>query len=904
MNLEYDNISDDDNQFESNQQIQSDTEDTEDTEDPVLDNQSDDHVEDMNPDNYDDNGINRTKYPVSLHQQAIYLSLYPAADADISVLAKARHCRPPFIVQSYQLKEKVDPDIFLQVTKKVRDEYAILRTKFFVNELIIDADVEGLIKAASTETPTHRKDTPTETSEYFEFRTLDTTITSVTKVAQEWVSRVSKLDQLFKIIMLECQSPTDSSDTICLILTLFSTSIADDNTASFISHEILSAYLTIQRSITTSLGENPGSVIDLVSSYTSKELLPDYVDYAYKMAQISPSLKKVLPYFRNQCFESRQDFLDFKQRENLEQQIRKSTIEKRNIESHREALIKHQETLAKELTDTTQQRKKLDESSTPGNMTTYHDSITGEYIPISVEAKQTLIKSVLGEEATGDNVDALLTKHEVPAEIRDTLNATKLSLETFAGITENELATINVAPKQRKKLLALSEYVRNRVKECLEEQSRFKYSLERKALKCKRDIDHIVEGLKKKQIEYDKVCDNILKCEQTLNPPFVETPIPPVILPEHGFADRQTILEKLEAKNLLPKDYESFYGFYPLNISPSRASQLRKYHREYEVDQKRHKLHQRRPTSKSNSPSRSRPHRRSRSRSRSPTREPKNFSPYRENRLHLHDQHSSDSDSDGPEHYHSERDKLINDDYRSLETVFLSVYSVLLKHISGFERFLIGYDYDGRNFHRAPKIIAGPLIHTVPYRFDLVQPNLSFYHYFGRILRHINKHRKLSISCPISSMREKFGLPLDLPVRFRYFSQIETEKWLSKGLQIDDLLFRPGFSSDNFDSTSYFDDEEFRSRVGRLFSIQEDDLFDLRLVMVEYEGGVYGGFKYRKDKFDELQIAKWAEKFEFILDNIEIEVHASMSGRRLTIATLISRFYHSVWSSKVDISGT
>jgi hypothetical protein len=77
-----------------------------------------------------------------------------------------------------------------------------------------------------------------------------------------------------------------------------------------------------------------------------------------------------------------------------------------------------------------------------------------------------------------------------------------------------------------------------------------------------------------------------------------------------------------------------------------------------------------------------------------------------------------------------------------------------------------------------------------------------------------------------------------------------------------------------------------------LWSIHGEEPFDVKLVVTEREGNVVSAaLHYDARKLSREKVERWADRFGSLLSNLEY------GGHRISVATLIGRFYQKLWAS-------
>jgi flagellar motor switch/type III secretory pathway protein FliN len=639
------------------------------------------------------------------------------------------------------------------------------------------------------------------------------TTETVTALTQSWMSNIHKMDRPFNILVIRKTSETH-------VIFICSTAIADELTLSFISKEIFTLYSDCMAK--RLIGESEYAITSYLNSLESKEEADDFIDFAYAL---TPS-RKGNNYWKDLCIETVQDTVEGSEKNDIEGQLRKLIVEIESLRSQLQSLTKRKAELDVELSELKRQRMQIDIDSS-GPVEIYIDPSTGESIEVSKAAKAAILKVVLGNEAVEDNVMALLSKHEVPMDVQNRLGTSTMTLESFSSISEDQLITLGLLTKDRRKILALSEYVRNRIKESLQEQTKVKFALERKILKIQREFDTVSTNLKSTQNSLDINDDMALRLRNILRPPSMDVKILPLQLESSACS--------------YPKespDYAKLYGFVAFELDRNIVRNMRIFRDGCKQSQKIRKAQLRRETLLSRSAD-------------------SDFSSADESNI-------SDNDGEDPRDVKAGR-------VSSTDSVCLAAFAVLLKHISGSDKFLIGLN----SHHRQCGVLVGPLSSVVPVKIDLGEKGMTFNSLLASIQKSLRDSRKYAAECPFSTVAQKCDLDDRFAIQFEYISQKDSAGWRYAGLNAKDILSM-------HDSTSRLGNSELRTH--RVWSIGEHSTFDIKVVIVEDSEDVIGGIQFRRDRFDDDKVTKWAAKYLTTLEGIEF------GPRKLAISSMISRY--------------
>ncbi|KAI8851311.1 hypothetical protein BC829DRAFT_387130 [Chytridium lagenaria] len=135
--------------------------------------------------------------------------------------------------------------------------------------------------------------------------------------------------------------------------------------------------------------------------------------------------------------------------------------------------------------------------------------------------------------------------------------------------------------------------------------------------------------------------------------------------------------------------------------------------------------------------------------------------------------------------------------------------------------------------------------------------------------------------CPYATAAKKLKLPETFPIQFEFVTDREMQQFKYVGMEVGEVLPTP--------YTTRFEIGREQICVEKVWSVDEQACFDVKLVLVEEAETIRGGILYRRDKFDEDKIAKWVSKYQTTLEGIEV------GSRDVAISSLISRYYSSVF---------
>ncbi|KAJ3054921.1 hypothetical protein HK097_000337 [Rhizophlyctis rosea] len=778
----------------------------------LFDDEDIDRVNSMDPDDEDETQ-SESKYPPTPFQLDVYRKYHPTQD-ELESSSMSLYSGPPlFTSQAWFLNSNIHLPDFCASVNQICCSYPVLTTKFYCNEKIVDADVEGLMETARwQELSQMRYVESIDPDEHSALSLMNTA--ALTTFVNEWLRERDKLDCAFKLLLIR-----QSSATATRLVTIASNAIADELSMIFVTKEILDLYLECER--VRRAGGLDAAIKDVVGSYRRKENYT-FANHAYNL---SPN-RLAIEYWKKQCVETVQDVVNENEKADLEKQLGRLHMEREYLRTQVASHSKRKPELEHDLQVLKQQRKDADDEGS-GELSTFLDA-SGEIIRISEQSQKALVKMVLGEDATTNSTGYLLDKHEVPRDVQEKLGAANMSLEMFASIPEATIADAGLFTKDRRKILALSEFVRNRMKEGLQERAKVKFNLERRIAKIGRELDSCTDNLKAFQDKLESNDDMCIRLANVLNPPYVETKIPPLMLDSSP-----------EGKSSTQSDYFSLWAFSPITITPEIFANLRRFTEGYQTTLRQRRAHLRGKTGPL-----------------LPGYDSDTF-------VSSMDESSGTDSSDASITLRSRHSRLT-----STASVCLAAFAVLLKHISGSQKFLLGL----RQSYRHNGLLVGPLSDTVPLKVEF-RRGTTFNSLFGMLEKGMKEARRFGAVCPLSTIRGVLDARWDLPIQFEFISFRDAETWKSKGLTVNDII--------------HASEGGTGSATQRVWSMNEADGCDLKLVLVEGQESISGGIKYRKDRFDEENIVKWCSKYSATVESIDF-------NRKIPVTTMISRYGDSV----------
>ncbi len=612
-----------------------------------------------------------------------------------------------FLTQCFGLSQRLDTRLALNVVKKLVTEYQILGSSISRNAKIIDADIECYVD----ETPMYDIDP----SRYFESANIngggETGVAALQSFVQDWQSK-RDLSNPFGILLLG--GSLDLYEQI--IIFGGSLTIIDEISLTWIGKKFFLLY------------EEAKLNSEALEKYVKEENFP-HDDYSFQILRTNSDLT----FWKCQCVEITRDSVDPIEQLSIEKKLKSLAKETHNLQVSFLTSSKKRAELEKDLVVKRKQRFAIDHSIHGNNEAPVYimDPSTAEIMELSLVAKNALIKTVLGEEASGENILPLLEKHEVSLEVQHKLNGQHITLEDFAMLTEASVECFNLSPKDRRQILALADYTKNRIKECVQEQGKVKFALERQIAKLARSLETTMDSIKETRRKIDLNEDMSYRLSNILHPPFVERKVEPLVLNQSNPLPNNTIDRK--------------WGMIYFDINEETMDNLRRFRSDWTNNFRNKKKS-----------------------------EEGNDSSENESLL----------DSDGEESSSIRNDRKWKD--KSVGGVCIAAFGVLMKHITGNDSFLVGVV----TTFRSHGLIVGPLTEIVPVKIDLSKKDLSFSGLFSsvhKIFKHIQRHGK---SCPKAYLSRKLDCSLEFPVVFQFISRTEMQEWNRLGVSINDLLSR------------------------------------------------------------------------------------------------------------------
>ncbi|KAJ3228435.1 hypothetical protein HDU81_006157 [Chytriomyces hyalinus] len=748
------------------------------------------------------------QYPPTPHQLAIFNKVCPDVDdahpkptsPTVGSVAKSKlH----YTTQCFKLSNgAVKEDLLCRTINKIASIYKILTTSFYKNERILDADVEAHIDD-KTPASSYGLDKFTLQHHSTEIITSET----ASRHLKQWMAGLveGRLDPVFQAFLFTSEQTSDA-----FIAFAFSNSIADMHSCIFVTNEIFHLYFeALQR-------DNILAANKAVDTYKPKEH-DNFTDFAYNLPAAS---RNTLSVWKHVCVETIQETIEGPERNQLETQRKHLLHECHVFKGQVSTLTQRKAELEIELTTLRFQRRQMDVDN-HGPVEVHVDPVTQQVTEVSKAARTAMRRLVLGDDTEQDCVAGFLSKHDCSDDVQYKIG--KMTMEEFSALMDDDLAIMGLLSKDRRKVMALSEYVRNRVKESLQEQTKIKFALERKILKQQREYDMVTSNLKAAQNSLDISDDMAIRLGHILNPPSHETRLLPI---------------SIEGKKAAEKPFDNLqdaWGYFPFEIDATVVKTIRSFKELC----KAHERHMRQTKSKAELE-------------------------------HDSDDLASSGDDD---------DNFADIKPQNSKICCLAAYAVMLKHIAGCEKFLIG----SVESFRHNGVLVGPLSDVVPVKFDFGGNETSFNAILSQLKKALRNCSRFIAESPFSETAKTLNLESEFPIQFQYFPEKETVAWRHVGMSTRDLLSMRVFSAHESKPESTIVDIE------RLWTVDEQShTCEFKLVLVEDADEIVGAIHYRKDLYDDDKVQKWVAKFITTLEGLEY------SPKKLSISNLISRYYSSV----------
>ncbi|KAJ3259670.1 hypothetical protein HK103_001931 [Boothiomyces macroporosus] len=680
---------------------------------------------------------------------------------------------------------------------KLCSTYTVLSTTIFRNAKIIDADIKCYVDDTAY--------TDIDPGRYLIQKTVDINenhpvLEQMWQAANTWINSLT-LEKPFAVLLL--QTPIPKNDFIVIAGSM---TILDELSITLFAKKLFLLY---------------NQDVPNLSEYQSEEN-DTFEDYSYENVRTNSDIS----FWRNQCVEINQDNLAPEEKSNLEAQLKRLQKEKKTLKNSLLAASKRRMQFEKDLMKLRKQRMAIEEADADGQTVKFTDMETGEVIFISQKTKEALIKAVLGDEAIDENIVPLLNKHDVPKEVQRKLDAASMDLEAFASLTDSYVEKLELNNRDKRQILALADYVKNRIKECIMEQGKVKFTLEREIAKASRGLETSVENHMKAKKVIDANEDMEFRLNAVLQPPITETFIPCL-----------SLKQMFDTVTDLPASTNKF-KFLNFTVKEDIFDNLRQFRSEWTIN-----IRNKKRTSR------------------------------KANKLEINDSSDNDSllESDDEENTVKFSEKKMKE--YSVNAVCLAAFGVLMRHVTGNNLFIIGVEM---NF-RSQGLLYGPLTDSFPVKIDLTKKGTTFSELFTSVYKIFKQIKRHGVACPLAFINKTLKTNMEFPVKFQFISNRELQEWQKNGFSIQDLLCPQENKEDQYESM----------RCERLWSINNQDDCDIKFIMIECENSLECGVKFKKDKFEDEKVLKWITKLQSTLEGIDCSRRrisiSSMISRYLVI---------------------
>ncbi|KNE60357.1 hypothetical protein AMAG_18520 [Allomyces macrogynus ATCC 38327] len=465
---------------------------------------------DTDPDDMDE----RVVYPATAHQQYLYQQLHGVDNGDTDELATTarpvdKPPAPAVLVCAYQLRVPVHTALLVQCIRRVMRVHRVLSTALSRNPRILDSDIEAHVNPAA--------DPPIHHAELLAQRIADPNTVPLTAV-----------ESLAPLIVY---MHVDSACSEARLSLIASSSVADERSLDTVP---VPAILNMS----STKAAQCATWFPTILPRPSTDFLDFAQDAADAVAAAPRTADAAAAFFRAQVLEPRKADVDVPRRAHLEKEMSRLEGEKRAKEAQHASIVSRMAVLELDLQQTETARTRLEaaERAGPGakGSAVYRDEL-GQTIEINEEMRATLLRTVLGAPVLANGATADMSGTE-PASEADLLRlllerhgvadsaAAKLThytLEAFAELKEVDIVqTHGIVGRERRKVLALIDYVRNRITEAVQAHARVKYDLERATLRLRRDLAAQRALLKQRAADIDKLAHVILQYNNLIHPPF------------------------------------------------------------------------------------------------------------------------------------------------------------------------------------------------------------------------------------------------------------------------------------------------------------------------------------------------------------------------------------------------
>ncbi|TPX43818.1 hypothetical protein SeMB42_g04567 [Synchytrium endobioticum] len=755
---------------------------------------------------------------VSRERKPVVYPLTPMQTEFFNLMTRDHPC---LLTQVHKMPFVADMETVKTCVARLLLDHRILASQLFQNEKIIDADVEGIIPGNPT-----------------------------TIAVAEEVNIVDN-DMPFRIfllrnIALSAREHGVQHKQVDVILTMISHTLCDEVGLAVVVRDLMCLLRKCQAWLKDGVSNSQVYQQLVALPLKNDDYQPetaqvqDYIGAAINYKSNAEMVRRGISFCKQQLTETIQELVNPGEKKKLEAEIKRLSNQVFSYSRQKNVTAARKEHLEIEYNRLRDQRVALDDSElTSVAAVTIPASITGSPLHLTQPAWTALIQTVLGDSGARDDLEGLVAKHGLMDETRQKLGTKAMSILEFACITEGNLNPLNLLTKEKRKVLALTDYVRNRIKECLEGQTKIKFDLERQLVTLKRQLARTNDDLKKAQDDLESADDMRMRLQNVLKPPMVNIEVP-IVSVDGGNqrsidGSRSSLLGSTHVVNVSHTVLDSNvggsravydpYGVIPVHFGESTVQSIFSY-----------AVRKRKISSA--------------------------------DKLRKLQQDIVESDSSGEDHEGPQK----QDDATHPDAVCLAAFAIMLKHVVGMEKYVVGIT---QNLRRKDMDAVGPCSNTLPLRLHFPQSGITFHDLVGKLirrLRRVDTHAPHS-SAPAVSRQVSNLPPFGPPVRFQYLGRDDVA---SLNLSESEILAFP----------------HHMNASNSLLWANSDDQVHLKFTVVEtLAGGLVGALRYRRDKgIQDDDVVRWAEKLGAVLLNVDM-------ARQDTVATLISRFQSTVWSN-------
>ncbi|KAJ3335246.1 hypothetical protein HDU91_002271, partial [Kappamyces sp. JEL0680] len=335
-------------------------------------------------------------------------------------------------------------------------EYPILSSRFYRNPKILDADVECL------------QSCHVDAGTLLDFYDLSDSTRSLESLLLEFRSTVN-LCRPFRILCLKSGAESHQ-------IHLAASSVLLD----------VNSLVWIHKKIQTLMAGSVAGLSEHCKGYSCEE-----IESYSAFIQHTPAVSEDWNFWRSQCFQTRLDSIKGHEREKLEQKVKLLQTETARLARLVGPAAMKKTEYQSRLEKLVQQRQNLEGSSS--HMESLVDPFSGNTLMLPATAKQQLLQTVFLPFDTSLGVAGFLAYHEISATTSQKLGASTESIEWLASLSDQDVVNLDLTRGETVQLVALVDFVKNKIKEAIDDQEKLKFTLERDIVKTKRGLVAFVE---------------------------------------------------------------------------------------------------------------------------------------------------------------------------------------------------------------------------------------------------------------------------------------------------------------------------------------------------------------------------------------------------------------------------